>query len=868
MSAKRPLTPLMQAALSEARRRISRCALTHGMEVDLSDLKLPFMPESLRDLKWIKKLDITSCELNELPDWFGELSNLSTLNMNGCDIIDFPDGFNAAKSIKSIFLSEESAWHLPKYATMKLDSVVHIYFQALRGKIPNWLQDHKNVELLNIFGADGELPNWFAELERLRRLTVAHGDLRALPKFLGRLESLKYLDLSNNPNLGIPDEIISSYEPKRILDYYFRLYDQSALPLNEFKLVMVGRGGVGKTSLVHKLVTGGYKEFAQTPGVQITEWQFDCDGKSLNARIWDFGGQEILHGTHRFFMTERAVYLVLLSGRDGHEEQDAHYWLSLVRSFAGDVPVIVLLHRWAECRFEVNIRELRRTYGEGIQFLETDSTTDHNIKALRDAIKGLAQLLPGLNALWPAAWRRVKEELPSAKKSWLSFSDFCTFAQARGVTVLDDQQALADCLHDLGLMLSYRTDPVLRDCGVLNPQWATHAIYKLLNAKLVREAGGELTLATLGEVLSGEESVLYPIALHAYLLALMRKFLLCLPLDERSKRHLIPDLLSIAEPALGDVFPEESALAFQYSYKSALPEGLLPRFIVETYVHREPRNTWRRGVVLQRAGCRALVRGDLQARTVTVRVVGAAGNGRRELLAIIREHFERIHRSYEQLVVTEYVPVVGAVRPIPYALLRKLERTSKAVVQVEYPDDVRDIPVRQLLDGVELPDVPRPALVSEKRSGQHVRSNDWAPLLFISYADPDSTFFDQLRLHLVLQERQGRLRIYGRALMLPGQDIDTERSAKLQEARIVVPLLSSSYFNQMDCVDRELQPALRRRERKACDVVPVLIRACQIRGSELGGLKALPSDGLSISEHGDRDAAWFKVIEELVRLLD
>lgn len=867
MNHKVQLTLESQVNLSEAERRISKCAISHSMELDLSELKLPYLPESLRALTWIKKLNINSCELNELPVWFGVLSNLANLNMDGCDILEIPESFNESSSLTSIFLSEQSSLHFPINNIEKLSSVLNIYVVASRGKIPMWIRQLKRIELLCIFGAEGALPAWIAELSYLRRISVTHGDLRSLPGELGQMKSLKFLDLGNNPNLGIPDELISCHDAKKILDYYYRINIQESLPLNEFKLVMVGRGGVGKTSLVHKLVTSQYKEFAQTPGVQITEWRFEINHEIVNARIWDFGGQEILHGTHRFFMTERAVYLVLLSGRDGNGEQDAHYWLSLIRSFAGDVPVIILMHRWAECKFEVSIRELRRTYGDSIQFLETDTVTEHNITALRESIKGLAQLLPGLRSRWPAAWRRVKEELPVAQKCWLSFSDFCLFSQARGVAVLDDQQALADCLHDLGLMLSYRTDPVLRDCGVLNPQWVTHAIYKVLNAQIVREAGAELTLSTFAKILSGDESQRYPVSLHGYLLALMRKFLLCLPLDERSQRYLIPDLLSIAEPAVSKDFPEEGALAFQYSYKSALPEGLLPRFIVETYVHREPEHTWRRGVVLQRAGCRALVRGDMQARVVSVRVVGPTRSGRLELLAIIREHFERIHRGYEQLVVTEYVPVVGAVRPIPYALLRKLERSERPVVQVEFADDVRDIPVRALLEGVDLPDVPRPALVSHKRSHLHGVSDDW-PLLFISYADIDSTFFDQLRLHLILQERQGRLRIYGRALALPGQDIDVELSAKLHEARIVVPLLSSDYFNQMDCVNRELQPAMKRRELKECTVVPVLIRSCKLDGSEIGRLKALPPDGRPITEHKNRDSAWFKVIEELMRLVE
>ena len=862
------IPPWQQNHLEEAERRIAACAAAREQRLDLSPLELPFLPESIRALRWLIELQISSSQITELPAWFGELSILETLGMEGCPVIDLPHGFNQSNSLRTIFLDKESTWNLPRDATKKLASVANIICNASKGRLPAWIRNHSNLIAFTIYGFEGALPHWFGEISNLERLSCTHGDLHSLPDSILQLKKLRSLSLSYNPRLGIPDELIKSYDPKKILDYYFRVKTQQAsLPLNEFKLVLVGRGGVGKTSLVHKLVTGQFEEFVQTPGVQITQWQLALDGELVTARIWDFGGQEILHGTHRFFMTERAVYLVLLSGRDGHAEQDAHYWLSLIRSFAGEVPVLVLLHRWAECRFQVSTQVLRRTYGEGIHFLETDSTTNYNIRALQDTIKMLAQQLPSLRARWPVEWRRVKAELPTEKKNWLSFSDFCAFAAARGVAVLDDQQALADCLHDLGLMLSYRTDPVLRNCGVLNPQWATHAIYEVLNSPVVRTGGGELTLGTFSQVLGGDKSPRYPVALHPYLLALMRKFLLCMPLDEHGKRYLIPDLLSIEEPALGDAFPEATALAFQYSYTSALPEGLLPRFIVETYVHREPEYTWRRGVVLRRAGCRALVRGDMQARTVTVLVVGAARDGRRELLAIIREHFERIHRTYEQLAVTEMVPVVGALRPVPYALLRKLERTPSPLVQVEFADDVRLIQVKQLLDGIDLPNIPRPELFADRRGDQYMSTAARPPLLFISYAEPDGTFFDQLRQHLVLQERQGKLRVYGRALMQAGQDADTETHIKLQEAHIVVPLLSSDYFSRPDCVEQELAYAMQRQEAGACQVVPVLIRACQLKRSAVGQLKALPSDGRPISQHIDRDRAWLNVIEELERLL-
>jgi internalin A len=64
----------------------------------------------------------------------------------------------------------------------------------------------------------------------------------------------------------------------------------------------------------------------------------------VRLHVWDFGGQEIQHATHQFFLTERSLYLVVLNGRAGDEENDAEYWLKFVKTFGASSPD----HRGAE----------------------------------------------------------------------------------------------------------------------------------------------------------------------------------------------------------------------------------------------------------------------------------------------------------------------------------------------------------------------------------------------------------------------------------------------------------------------------------------------------------------------------------------
>ena len=57
-----------------------------------------------------------------------------------------------------------------------------------------------------------------------------------------------------------------------ILKYYFRTFE-APRPLNEAKLILVGFGGVGKTSLVKRLIHDRFDpREAMTDGIAIADW--------------------------------------------------------------------------------------------------------------------------------------------------------------------------------------------------------------------------------------------------------------------------------------------------------------------------------------------------------------------------------------------------------------------------------------------------------------------------------------------------------------------------------------------------------------------------------------------------------------------
>ena len=213
--------------------------------------------------------------------------------------------------------------------------------------------------------------------------------------------------------------------------------------------------------------------------------------------VWDFGGQEIMHSTHQFFLTQRSLYLLVLNGRQGHEDADADYWLSLIDSFGEGSPVLVVLNKIKEHPFDLNRRALMQKFGIVRGFIETDCKDRTGIEELKKAIIRETDRLEHLRDAFPASWFGIKDRLAGMKANYISYDEYRKICRENGEGEGAAQEALASYLHSLGIALNYKDDPRLRDTHVLNPRWVTEGIYKILNAEDLARRKGELQVDAL-----------------------------------------------------------------------------------------------------------------------------------------------------------------------------------------------------------------------------------------------------------------------------------------------------------------------------------------------------------------------------------
>ena len=235
------------------------------------------------------------------------------------------------------------------------------------------------------------IPEAIGNLRQMKSLDLSNNQLKSLPHALVSMTELASLDLSDNPGLELPPELVEARDSKTLralLSYYFKTRDEQT-PLNECKIILVGRGGVGKTSLVNRLVRRRFdSKEPTTEGIAIASWLLQPQQQdAVQLHVWDFGGQEIMHATHQFFLTERSLYLLVVSGRENSADADAQYWLKLISSLAGDSPVVIVLNKIDEYPFELNKGALLRKHANVRAIVATDCETDFGLDHLRKTIE-------------------------------------------------------------------------------------------------------------------------------------------------------------------------------------------------------------------------------------------------------------------------------------------------------------------------------------------------------------------------------------------------------------------------------------------------------------------------------------------------
>jgi internalin A len=487
---------------------IARAEREGWTDLDLSGKGIKEIPPEIAQLANLQRLDLSNNQINIIPDTIAQIVSLKTLILWGNEISELPEsitqlfnlyrldlGINQIKTIPSwiskLINLQKLSLHSNKVSIIpdSITQLINLRRLSLRHNqitvIPDKISNLSNLQELFLYNNQISLiPDTVSELSNLQKLVLYSNKISNIPDVLIRLTNLKELHLEDNP-LPIPVEILNDYEnPKGIFDFWL---ERPRQPLNEAKVILVGQGTVGKTSLVKRLLDNQFdSEEAKTDGIQIRDWQLQARDETVKLRVWDFGGQEIMHATHQFFLTERSLYLLVMNNREDELANRLEYWLKLIETLGNSAPVIIVGNKVDEHPLDLDERGLRHKYPNIKAFIGTSCAKGQGIADLKQKIREVIAVdMPHVFDPIPVKWLDVKNKLEQDDRDYISYQEYEQKCIDSGITRESSRKTLVKLLHELGIILNFSEDRRLKDTNVLNPEWVTLGAYKIINDNLL-----------------------------------------------------------------------------------------------------------------------------------------------------------------------------------------------------------------------------------------------------------------------------------------------------------------------------------------------------------------------------------------------
>ncbi len=655
--------------------------------------KIKELPDNLRKLKNLEYLGLNMVGMNQVPAFIGELTNLTSLYLGANNIKELPEELKNLTKLEHLALWGTSLEDLPDWIC-SLEQLRGLYLGDVERlqKLPENIGNLTNLQKLYLNGTGvHELPESFGKLTQLKDFLLYGTEVKKFPS-LSSMEYLENCNLSNMVLERVPSEFINTKmkvcmdemygqdslnltntkllcQPISLFthekEFIYAYYEEEKIHLNETKVVFLGDGEAGKSHIIARLMKENqileqFKEEA-TPGIAISQKSCEIDRENVRLQIWDFGGQEIMHSMHRFFLTDRTLYVIVVNARDNTQDERAQYWLNNVKNFADGCPIILVLNKIDQNpTASLNERMLRTDYPQIKEIIKMSAlkSPQEEFAKLMENIVASVRMFDSYAMEFPVSWNRIKTALEGMDSNYITDKQYRKICRQNGVEDEQIQNWLLDWFHDLGVSFNYRKkDLLLSGYMVLRPIWITNAIYIILFNGNVYARNGLIAINDIVKLLKNPpksvEKITYDVIEVPYILGVLRRFEISYAVD--NDNEFIPMMCDKNQHEDAETFLMGDCLEYnmQYAY---LPNNVLHKLMIKMRDDLDRDKIWLTGMILRarEGNISALVR--MHDRRMEIYVKSANGDiyPPKEYLSEIRDNLLRINRELN-LTAEEYI---------------------------------------------------------------------------------------------------------------------------------------------------------------------------------------------------------------------
>ncbi|XP_019623007.1 PREDICTED: leucine-rich repeat serine/threonine-protein kinase 2-like [Branchiostoma belcheri] len=570
--------------------------------------------EEAFQLRRLKMVNISKNQLKELPvKFFLGCPKLETLVASCNELDNLP--YDAAIKLPNLStvklahnkLAEPEPTYIPRFLLL-LDRLrsLDLSNNELQGLPP---PSHWNTHALRELMLGGNqirklvLGDSAKQWATLERLIISHNKLQEVPRELGYLTSLTSLDFSHNRGINtLPDELgrlsklwelpldglrldldpaIVKGRTKDVIGFLSQRLKQ-AVPHYRMKLMVVGFGGRGKSTLLRQLqkIKADPRFNTATIGVLVKDWKIPVKKSrskthTYTLSTWDFAGQEEFYSTHQCFLSSRSLYLVVYDlSRGPKEVESLRPWLLNIQARAPNCPVIVVgTHKDRIKREEADsvILEMRhrvqtlcttpgfpeiKGYAEVSCIKESPAMEDLRKQIINviDNFKVKGQ--PVMGQMIPHSYMQledlVTEEAQSLRAGLPVIRHSRLLELVKEANLQLDEEELSQAvrfLHESGVLLHY-DDPALqlKDLYFIDPEWLCQMMAQVVTVREGNPFVNNKGILKKSDVTNLFKGGAFPPELIPQYLRLLEKFEIALPQTE--EELLIPCRLPFVQPPI------------------------------------------------------------------------------------------------------------------------------------------------------------------------------------------------------------------------------------------------------------------------------------------------------------------------------
>lgn len=553
----------------------------------------------LKSLNFLTYLDLSSNEISDLTILknFKRLSHLGLRNNKIFDISPIANLIN----IKTLFL-----WN---------NQISNINILSNLFNLRNL--DLGNNKICDIYS--------LSNLTHLTHLDISSNkiyDLRPLEKFIvenfdivydqydtdDELENIVFIQFNH---FTIPPIEVIEQGNETIIQYFedARIYNLKSL--NECKLIFVGDGGLGKTSLMKKIIGLPSSKEETTHGINKKTWNEikNEENEEIRVNLWDFGGQHIQHSLHQFFLTEKVIYILLLDPRN---DSSAIYWLEQIEKL-GKGSEVLIVYNWKEEKDKnshnnKNFYELRKTYPKLKDPFLLSCKEGEGFDNFKDELTKIILSQRDLLVQYPINWFKIKDELEknvTVNKNFIAYNEYDTICDNNKYYNETNRKNLLKQLDKIGSIVFFDR-PILEELQVLNPDWITTGAYSVITSEITRTNKGHLNFKDLKEIFKEEKYLFanekvklkYRTKDFQFILALMTDYDLCVYNPFVQDEYLVPCAFEGEKPIEFEEYKTD-AKHYRFQFESAFEMLIMYRFMARNISKCIENGYWQSGIVLK-----------------------------------------------------------------------------------------------------------------------------------------------------------------------------------------------------------------------------------------------------------------------------